>query len=171
MKIIFFDIDGTVVIGDDPACFKDMAFVDGDHLNHFNKKCVDALNHLTDQTGAKLVISSVWRGSHALDTLKKHFKNEGVTGEIIGATPILRDRNHATVFRGIEIQCWLSNHDHENIESFVIIDDDSDACHLIDRLVKTEFRDWEKNGTETGLTMEHAAKAIIILGETNVPQH
>lgn len=168
MKIVFLDIDGVLVVGDDPACFKDMALIDGEHLNHFHGSCVHALNHLTNTTGAKIVISSTWRGSHKFATLKKHFQAEGVTGEIIDKTPILRDREHMSVFRGIEIQCWLSRFDHEDIESFVILDDDSDMCHLINRLVKTKFRDWDRNGTETGFTMEHAEKAIQLLGEKYV---
>jgi DNA-binding LacI/PurR family transcriptional regulator len=168
MRIVFLDVDGVLVTGDDPACFKDMALIDGEHLNHFHQSCVAALNHITDTTGAKLVISSTWRGSHKFETLKRHLIAEGVTGEVYDKTPILRDRDHMSVFRGIEIQCWLSRRDHEDIESFVILDDDSDMCHLMRRLVHTFFRDYKRDGTETGLTMEHAEKAIQLLGEKYV---
>jgi len=163
MKLIFLDIDGVMVVGDDPQFLSGMALVDGEHMHHFAPKCVEALNALTDRTGAKIVISSVWRISHNFETLKKHFKNEGVTGELIDKTPRLFDETRMQADRGIEIQCWLSKHDHEDIESFVIFDDDSDMAHLMHKLVKTEFRDWDKDGTETGLTMEHVEKAIKIL--------
>jgi len=171
MRIIFLDIDGVLVVGDDPACFKDMALIDGEHLHHFHRSCVDALNHITDTTGAKLVMSSTWRGSHNFEVLKKHLIAEGVTGELIDKTPILRDREAFSVDRGIEIQCWLSRHDHEDIESFVILDDDGDMAHLISKLVKTCFRDWDKTGKETGLTMEHAKEAIKLLEVENVPNN
>jgi len=174
MKICFLDLDGVLVTGDTPTSLKRMAKVDGDYLCHFNSKCVKALNQLIEKSNAKIVISSTWRKSTQLSTLIKHFKNEGVIGEIIGETPILYDTDKMSVYRGIEIQCWISRHDHENIESFVIIDDDSDMCHLLNRLVKTTMRDYEKLGKESeftykelskesGFTIEHIEKAIEIL--------
>ena len=165
MKIIFLDIDGVLVTGDDPKSLKEFALVDGDRMRHFQPNCVKALNALTDQTGAKIIISSTWRNSHEFPILLKHFKNEGVTGEVIGITPTLREVGGYSVFRGLEIQHWLNKNDHTPIESFVILDDDSDMCHLMPRFVKCKFRDWDKTGAESGFTMKELPKAIEILNK------
>ena len=58
--------------------------------------------------------------------------------------------------RGIEIQRWLNETKYE-IESFVILDDDSDMLHLSEKLVKTK-------GTR-GLTEKEAKEAIDMLNK------
>jgi hypothetical protein len=64
---------------------------------------------------------------------------------------------YAAEARGQEIQAWLDGAPRYGIEveSFVILDDDSDMVHLADRLVKTSF--------ETGLLDEHVDRAIAML--------
>lgn len=163
MKIIFLDIDGVLVIGDDPKCLKSFVEIENHYLNPFAKECVESLNKLIEATGAKIVISSTWRKSNNIDILKKHFEGQGVVGEIIGTTPVLKIEGGFSVNRGLEIQCWIDKHDHENIESFVIIDDDSDMSHLMDKLVRTCLWDYNKDGTKTGLREKHVLKAISIL--------
>jgi len=34
MKLIFLDIDGVMVVGDDPQFLSGMALVDGEHMHH-----------------------------------------------------------------------------------------------------------------------------------------
>jgi uncharacterized protein YqgQ len=108
---------------------------------------VARVEKISKATGAKVVISSSWRRMFSLEQLQQILKDFGFTGEVIGITP-KQDQE-----RGIEIQTWLN--EHGPIESFVILDDDSDMVHLMHKLVQTTFED--------GLQDEHVEKAIAIL--------
>ncbi len=68
--------------------------------------------------------------------------------------------------RGLEILEWLHIHREIEVESFIVIDDESDAAHtpwLKERFIQPLWRDWKKTGEPLGLTMKHAEKAIKIL--------
>jgi HAD domain in Swiss Army Knife RNA repair proteins len=159
MKLIFLDIDGVLCT---PAeCMRRMVTVDGHALHHLNAEAVGAINHVTDSTGAVFVISSTWR-TRGVPTLAKHFKNEGITGTILDRTPSLDSYE-----RGWEILDWLHTHREIDVESFVILDDESDAAHtpeLKERFIQSLWRDWENKGRQLGFTMEHADRAIKLLG-------
>jgi len=156
MKIIFLDIDGVICNREQ---WRTRIKVDGEILCHFDPKAVGLLNELTDGTGAKFVLSSTWR-MHPIETLKKHFKNEFVSGEIIGVTPRHSGLN---VWRGNEIQDWLDKNKELNVESFVILDDDIDMEHLRPRLVHTMTHDETTGEWVEGLTEKHVAKALDLL--------
>lgn len=131
-KYIFLDIDGVLVPGHGMnlhTMFRSL----GD-VNRFNAKCVKALNQITDKTGAKIVISSIWRHlySDKLDDLFAYIVDQGVRGEIVGCTPVLH------IQRGDEIQIWLDENGAVPSQC-VIIDDDSDMNHLLHRHVKTKL--------------------------------
>lgn len=146
MKIIFLDIDG--VLGTWESLSKPWYV-----WQHLNSKSVEALNFITRNTSAKIVISSTWRlgDEKTFASLIVHLKNEGIEAKIIGRTPMLNR------LRGLEIQKWLDDFDGE-VESFVILDDDDDMCHLSDHLV------WIENGLENGgLNFEYAKWAVEIL--------
>ena len=153
MRVVFLDFDGPII----PI------------MSHQNKHglmekawppCISALNRITDTTGAKIVLSTSWRwpsqnGPHADELLKTW----GATGEIIGSTPILETAWKPDsvlwtgVPRGRELQAWLDQ--HQDVESFVILDDDADMAHLIPFLIQTPF--------EVGLTESDADRAIAML--------
>jgi len=177
MRILFLDIDGVICtqeeIFHDPAKKKSgeirvedyMRKVDGKWLHVFSPVAVAALNHITDTTGAKLVISSVWK-NNGMERLVEHFKEQGVKGEIIGLTPYVYNEEYKCRMRGGEIQAWLDA--NPKPESFVILDDESDMLHLLPRLVQTMWDDFEVTGEPEGLVMKHAERAIAMLGEPNV---
>lgn len=142
--VLFLDIDGVLVNRRSLVHQSGMrAKADTD--------CVAALNRITDSTGASIVVSSTWRrGGYRF--VRESLRLWGVSGRIIGCTPILN-----CVDRGEEIQAWIDDYWKVagGIDSFVILDDDEDMLHLSDRLVKTEF--------EKGLTMSDADRAIALL--------
>lgn len=145
MKLIFLDIDGVVVTRKE--VLKPIVQI-GPRCGHeLNKESVSLLNQLCDETGAKVIISSTWRQIHQLADIRGHFKNYGATFEIVDKTPKM-----CMYERGDEIAKFLEN---VKVDSFVIIDDDSDMGHLIDKLVKTSF--------DTGFTKTHLQKAEDIL--------
>lgn len=140
MKVIFLDIDGVL---NNQEVFKRKK-----EIRVWDEKCIDRLNRITEETGAKIVISSTWRRSNDFYSA---IKNEmGITGEIIGKTPDYLPRGEPEIYRGDEIQAWLD--ENPNVKKFIILDDDSDMAHLMFHLLQTE--------TKIGLTDEHAEEAI-----------
>lgn len=141
MKVIFLDIDGVLV--NDLYAKQHKA----------DPYCVDALNTITNVTGAKIVISSSWKYSYSATKLTLMLKQWGVTGDIIGSTPNVENRP-----RAYEVGSWLADYIEDvgvPVESFVVIDDDSSACPSSMWCVRTKF--------ENGLTMQNADRAIGIL--------
>jgi hypothetical protein len=118
MKVIFLDFDGVLVTAHD-------------RYKAGSPFCVFNLNRITDATGAKLVVSSSWRILFEMDELVRFLREWGVTGEVIGKTPVIHD-----VERGIEIQKWLKMNRSLNVTDIIILDDDSDMAHLKHELIK-----------------------------------
>lgn len=150
MKVIFLDVDGVLV---NRRSLMDRSGRD----SVADSKCVYALNHITDTTGAKIVVSSSWRfcGEQEMRLVLAHWK---VRAEMISITPDLtRKENNLYVAtpRGYEIQKWID--EHPEVTAFAILDDECDMAHLESKLVKTVF--------EAGLTEQDALKAIQMLTE------
>lgn len=156
MKIIFLDIDG--VMNDFEIIKKSVRGVKTNSNNppliYLTSSIGDAfisrLNKLVKSTGADVVVSSTWRKWYTLERMQQAFKIMGFEGTIVGVTPILETR------RGFEIEDWIkSNENSFKVEKFVILDDDNDMEHLMDRLVLTSMF--------SGLTDEHVVRAIEML--------
>ena len=104
-KVIFLDIDG--VLNSKSA---DMRILD--------HKAIALLKKLVEKYKAVIVITSVWRKFDWPQRILRAFLKAGWENPpIIDKTPVL------FTTRGKEIQSWLSQN---QVESFVIIDDDSD---------------------------------------------
>ena len=141
MKIIFLDFDGVVNRFDEPESFRKLS-----------PSCVENLNQLIELSDANIVISSSWKGHIPLiPDLAQILVNAGFRfpEKVIGKTP-----TGPFPCRGREIEEWLKKCRYK-IESFVILDDDSDMEPFLDRLVETDFN--------VGLTMCDVEKAIVIL--------
>lgn len=157
MKAIFLDFDGPII--------PEKSY---DRRRRIDEKAwppsVAALNRVTDETGAKIVVSSTWRldGQKRVTTLLKAW---GVTGEVIGVTPrvFLEDERgeEKQAPRGYEIdhflRKWNEDHPKNKITSFVIFDDDKDMEHLLPFLIHTPF--------ERGINEIDADEAILRLGK------
>ena len=150
MKIIFLDIDGVLncesAYRNGECQYQEWIWEDGrkDHYQRFCVRSKELLNKLIDETGAKIVISSTWRHS-GIEFMRKVWKMEEMSGDIIGITPSLRTKG-LDIPRGMEIQYYL-NYDllfqHINwdkviqqqyietsgVENYIIIDDDSDMLY------------------------------------------
>lgn len=154
MRIIFLDIDGVLV---NLSCYGNGQT--SDVYTRADARAVAALNSITDATGARIVVSSVWRLG-GLKKIRDILRAWGVTGKVIACTPDLarpaeRGKLWVAVQRGDEIQAWLDSYKRSPVESFCIIDDDADMKHLAGRLIQTDFTD--------GLTTAHAERAIEML--------
>lgn len=154
MKIIFLDIDGVINNQDITRFHKgrpgEYAYGVFTKEDYFDPRCVGYLNEIIRETSAKLVISSSWRILFDMETLTDFFVRQNIEGEIIDYT----DRFGGE--RGHEIQAWLDA--HQDIDSFVILDDDSDMVHLSPYHVKTTWKQ--------GLQRKHVKMAIDMLNKS-----
>jgi len=107
----------------------------------FDKKIVSYINEILGYTRAKIVVTSTWRVKHSLEELKKIFRDNGISTEIVGTTGIGIDR-------GEEIEQYISENE---IENYVVIDDqvnDILKCIPKERVIKVDsikgFEDVDK---------------------------
>lgn len=151
MKVIFLDVDGVLNYS---ACWSRKENK-GKGTLIWDDECIAQLNRIIKETGAKIVVSSTWRSSP--DHYDAVLNKMNIKGEFIGKTPRSVVVSHWDGSqRGDEIQAWMDSQEIEPIEKFVILDDDDDMRHLVDRLVQTSF-------DKKGLTKELADKAIEML--------
>lgn len=170
MKFIFLDIDGVL---NSWPWYKSLREIGQSHNNptdHFDPQAVQRLNWITEQTGAKIVVSSSWRKNRSLPALQQLFREVGGSRQVIGKTKVLRFQQEEpgipgeTVPRGNEIHQWLSDNRHQlgnslgKYRQYVILDDDSDMLY------------WQRNNfvrtdAQFGLTDENAQEAVRILNK------
>lgn len=93
---------------------------------------VARLERIIRETGARIVLSTSWRGH---PELPGWLRSHGCTGEVIGVTPYL-----GIGPRGREITRWLERAQarHEPIGSVCILDDGDDMGDLRPYLVQTD---------------------------------
>lgn len=148
MKFIFLDVDGVLNCATTEERVRDLLFVED--------RKVQLLKELVDETGATIILSSTWRfGFENPNLYPELLELENKLAQfglfIKGSTPV-DARGH----RGKEIDEWLKAHADE-VESFVILDDDGDTEPWVSHLVKTS---WAK-----GLQPNHIREAKRILNE------
>ena len=161
MKVIFLDFDGVL---------NSQEYIES-RLDEFKGKkvgldirAVRRLNSLVMHSGAEIVVSSTWRQRRTRQDLNQVLRDAGFYGEILGMTPTnvnrLPDGSFSSERRGQEIQAWLDAAPRYGIDvdSFVIIDDDSDMAHLKHRLIQTTYA--------TGLLDVHVTQACNMLAST-----
>lgn len=144
MKVLFLDIDGVLNSSDwfeySLYCIKNdmynrvLNFVEINDerikrkLSMIDDRAIANLNRIVEETGCKVVLSSSWRSSRESDNALTEYILElkGFKYELYGVTPRIWAKEFGTQ-RGEEIQAWMDKESEKNeIESFVILDDDSD---------------------------------------------
>ena len=179
MKIIFLDIDGVLngysrFTG---LCYKVFSKL---HLLKFVKRHYDLfgvrthkvklLSKIVKKIGAKVVISSSWRGGWFQPYDKKegrqkelHDKLEKYNITVIGITPRLSSGE-----RGLEIKQWLEEY-NDIVDSFVILDDEKfDIEQYYQKELVLTSRDGNITGAwyeNTGLKRKHIKQAVNILNK------
>lgn len=166
MKVLFLDIDG--VLNSQPFLIEAQRIrKDWEHssstersISMINPDAVELLNEIVQRTDCAVVVSSSWRIGNNRHELQHYLELRGFRFSVLGCTPIISTPDSK---RGHEIQRWLDEWEAKNpgdiIESFTILDDDSDMAHLMDRLVQTKFT--------VGLTNAHVEHAVSLLGEAS----
>lgn len=151
MKLIFLDIDGVLNHDDFYRRKFDEGFKTVGHDDDICPVSVGFLNRLTDETGAKIVLSSTWRLGLSVPEIQTKFDTWNITGELWGKTRHLNyDKSYlndlGSVERGKEIAYWLEtklNYKHtawcktthleyiqeSGLEQYIILDDDTDMLY------------------------------------------
>jgi hypothetical protein len=161
--LIFLDIDGVL----NSRNFYEKVIENGGcqaDTNDIDPKAVEYLNWIGSKVpDLWVVISSTWRLDFTTSTSwNTLFKLLGIHLKVYDVTPRLN------TYRGDEILQWLLQHDaekrknpnwqqHDAVESFVIVDDDSDMESLSSRLVQVD--------NHKGLTLHHAKKVVEMLNQ------
>lgn len=170
MKIIFLDVDGELTYSN----------YQNEETANIDIEKVKFLKEICDRTGAKVVISSSWRGTEDYTPKIYHVLREILSNndiEVLGDTPYLKTEIIGDVpetirleedldikckygtGRAAEIQKWINEHE---VESFVILDDEdwqwSEYGYENNWIQPTWFG-------EGGLKREHVDKTIEILNK------
>ena len=154
MKIIFLDFDGVISTYEKGW--------------RFDVEKIELLKEIVDKTDAKIVVTSSWkRGFTEVDKFIKSFydkprnkdlKNVTIFDWFANSIYDITDNNGS--WRGDEIQRWIDKH-NEEIESYVILDDDSDfRDNQLFNFVQTD--------TYEGLTEREVKLCISILNNIKV---
>ena len=152
VKILFLDMDGVINSKwwyDNRPNEPNMGRRD-ELYTMIDPDAVDRLNIIMSRTGCLLVLSSSWRSLDPISTINSALRLRNLAKPLFGITPSLGNP------RGKEIQAWLDMAGSV-VESFTILDDDSDMEHLLPKLVQTSW--------DFGLQNEHVERAVEMLNE------
>lgn len=171
MKVIFLDIDGVLNNQQTFQSRYERHQSTGEWLIEIDEAMVARLVNIVKETNAKIVLSSSWRTGFSHDTCEPLGEQAQGLVDILNRYGLsIYSRTGNGRDRTYEIEEWL--HTRNDIDSFVILDDNSyDLQKFIGKeLVKTSFtapNEMVKDmGDCTGLQDEHVVKAINILNKT-----
>lgn len=127
MNTIFLDIDG-VIATTKQFWLNSTNFRKKHEWAHelkvpypFDKKCVNVLNEIIEQTDSEIVLSSDWRTHWSLDELDKIFKHNGVSKSPIDKTLVAPiSFSNLVKNRCNEILTYVKN---KSLENWIVIDD------------------------------------------------
>jgi len=158
MKVIFLDHDGVICLSDNwGSRFKKQKKVRTKltqsvkelpvdaRFDNFDKKAINVLNEILEQTGAEIVVSSDWKFWCSVKEMGDYYEKQGIIKRPIDFTTNMIDGDKVTWFRNwdlegtrsVKIQEWLK--EHPEVTHWVAIDD----------------LDMGKTGLHYGMEFEH----------------
>jgi hypothetical protein len=145
MKVIFLDHDGVIClstewggrykkqkkVGRKLSQSVESLPVDA-RFDNFNKKAIDVLNEILEETSAEIVISSDWKRWATVEEMGKYYESQGIKKKPIAFTKNLAECDVPQNFiwsrqwdleqsRSLEINQYLQ--DHKEITHWVAVDD------------------------------------------------
>lgn len=135
MKVIFLDHDGVICLsnnwggrskkqkeyGRKMSQGIDELPVDV-RFDNFDKKAIDVLNSILEETGAEIVVSSDWKRWATVEELGEYYEQQGIIKKPIDATPFFRTLQTDGKIPGYEDFVWDRNEQLEQERHFEILD-------------------------------------------------
>ncbi len=145
MKVIFLDHDGVICLSSEfggrfkkqrDAGRKLSQSIDSlpvlARFDNFNKKAIDVLNEILEETGAEIVVSSDWKRWASVDEMGEYYESQGIKKKPIAFTKNLGECDVPQNFvwsrqwdleqsRSLEILQYLK--DNPQITHWVAVDD------------------------------------------------
>lgn len=164
-KYLFLDIDGVL---NHDVWFNSPSYKNNQanwQVSMFDPTCVERVNRILQETGAKLVVSSSWRD---MKDLPEIFAGVGLPTEFditpyaeviypdaFPITDFFSDETDVRYWRGSEIK-WYLDHNANEDYTYCILDDD---CDMLDE----QLEYFVSTSNPKGLTDKLTDKAIEIL--------
>jgi hypothetical protein len=129
MNIIFLDIDG--VMNHDGHLVRSSKHTDLE----WSPDSVSYLKEILDKTNSKIVVTSTHAIGETVESINiEFFDHYDLSEYVVGITPHLGKWSGE---RGLEIQKYIDDSIGTNleVEKFIIIDDDPDMNHLMNKLI------------------------------------
>lgn len=140
-KVIFLDNDGVICLYSEwgSRYKKTKAYSNPNpdikavpvefRFDNFNKKAINILNEILEETGAEIVVSSDWRFHATLEELGEYYLSQGIIKKPISITPntlpldlkYFHRNTDLEETRSYEILEWLK--EHPEVTHWVAIDD------------------------------------------------
>ena len=145
MKIIFLDHDGVICLSTEwGGRFKKQkkagrklsqsvsSLPVKSRFDNFNKKAINILNEILEETNAEIVVSSDWKRWANIEEMGEYYESQGLKKKPIGFTKFLQDCEVPQNFpwsrtydleqsRSLEIKQYLQ--EHSEITHWVAVDD------------------------------------------------
>lgn len=165
IKYLFLDIDGVL---NHDVWFNSPSYKNNQanwQVSMFDPACVERVNRILQETGAKLVVSSSWRD---MKDLPEIFAGVGLPTEFdvtpyadviypdaFPITDFFSEETDIRYWRGSEIK-WYLDHNAKEDYTYCILDDD---CDMLDE----QLEYFVSTSNPNGLTDKLTDKAIEIL--------
>lgn len=153
MRVVFLDFDGVL------NGARHFSRVTSEELwrdeSHFDRTCVRRVSSLVRETGSVIVVSSSWRHGRSTYELQQLLYHVGLSRacSVVGKTADF-STGRRDYERGDEIEHWVEK--RGDVESFVILDDDTDMGNVAHLHVQTD--------PKIGITNADVRRATRILG-------
>jgi hypothetical protein len=135
MKVIFLDHDGVICLsnnwGGRAKKQKEYGRKMSQSINElpvevrfddFDKKAIDVLNLILEETGAEIVVSSDWKRWASADELGEYYEQQGIIKKPIACTPFFRDLQAAGKIPGYDDFVWNRTDQLEQERHFEILE-------------------------------------------------
>jgi len=135
MKVIFLDHDGVICLSHNwggrskkqkeygRKMSQEIHEIPVDvRFDNFDRKAIEVLNSILEETGAEIVVSSDWKRWATVEELGEYYEQQGIIKKPIDATPFFRTLQADSKIPGYEDFVWDRNEQLEQERHFEILD-------------------------------------------------